>query len=269
MDAPKEALRALLRRVVVRAGMFPTDFTPEPQVRGLIGRLNPVSTEHELIRIGPDGDGGYLLPDDLDGIHACFSPGVGFVSGFELEIAERGMPVFLADRSVEQPATPHSLFSFVPKYIGATSNDEFTTLQDWVGASLSEGAEDLMLQMDVEGFEYETILATPDQLLRRFRIIVVECHALDQLWNHSFFRIASRAFDKLLHTHACVHVHPNNCCGLLDLHDLPIPRVIEFTFLRRDRFETERATATFPHVLDHDNTHNPTLPLPGCWYGHS
>ena len=30
--------------------------------------------------IGGAGDGGYLVPDDLDGIEYCFSPGVNLIS---------------------------------------------------------------------------------------------------------------------------------------------------------------------------------------------
>ena len=58
----------------------------------------------DLVRIGPTDDGGYLLPDVLDGIEACFSPGVGTCSDFELACAERGMQVFLADATVDGPA---------------------------------------------------------------------------------------------------------------------------------------------------------------------
>ena len=31
----------------------------------IIELLRPISTEHQLIRIGGSGDGGYLIPDDL------------------------------------------------------------------------------------------------------------------------------------------------------------------------------------------------------------
>src|SRR5262245_53497979 len=52
-------------------------------VRRLIKRLHPVTTDKKLIRIGEEGDGGYLVPDDLDDVVACFSPGVGAVASFE------------------------------------------------------------------------------------------------------------------------------------------------------------------------------------------
>ncbi len=65
-----------------------------------------------------------------------------------------------------------------------------------------QGAE-LLLQIDTEGYEYETFLGMSDELARRFRIIAAEFHDLDQLWNRPFFRLASRAFDKILQTHSC------------------------------------------------------------------
>ena len=41
-------------------------------VRALLARLYPLATEHSLIRLGCNGDGGYRIPNDLDRIAACF-----------------------------------------------------------------------------------------------------------------------------------------------------------------------------------------------------
>ena len=46
-------------------------------------KRGPVKTEHELIRIGGSKDGGYLVPNDLSGIQACFSPGVSDLADFK------------------------------------------------------------------------------------------------------------------------------------------------------------------------------------------
>jgi hypothetical protein len=233
----------------------------------LIRDLAPLTTNHPLIRIGPEADGGYLVLDDLDGIHACFSPGVSTVSGFEEVCAERGMQVFLADASVIGPAVHHPSFTFVRKYVGAFADEHFMTLDNWVTVSLpADDHTDLLLQMDIEGYEYETILAASDRLMRRFRHIIVEVHALDQLWNQSFFQIAARAFRKLLRSHTCVHVHPNNCCGSYVWDGIVVPKVAEMTFVRKDRCGATRPATTFPHPLDRDNTDNAPLPLPVCWY---
>ena len=78
--------------------------TPVARLRALIEKLSPVTCGKELIRLGDDGDGGYLLPDDLGGIAACFSPGVGYSSKFEIDVAARGIRVHMADASVDGPA---------------------------------------------------------------------------------------------------------------------------------------------------------------------
>ena len=140
------------------------------------------------------------------------------------------------------------------------------TLDHWVTSSLDECSSDLMLQIDVEGAEYETFLSTSDQLMSRWRIIVAEFHFLHHLWSEPFFRVGSRVFDKILQTHRCVHIHPNNCCGSVSKGAIEIPRVMEFTFQRRDRLHNAKPVRAFPHPLDGDNTSNPSLPLPACWY---
>lgn len=78
---------------------------------------------HPLRRVGPARDGGYLLPDDLEGIVACISPGVDVETGFDLEIAELGIPVFMADASVEGPAIEHANFHFQPMFIDVTETE--------------------------------------------------------------------------------------------------------------------------------------------------
>ena len=176
------------------------------------------------------------------------------------------MNVYLADRSVDRPAALHDRFHFTKKYIGVTSNEDFMTVDEWVEESMPGSQSDLILQMDIEGYEYETFLGMSDRLLRRFRIIVVEVHGLGQLWNLPFFRLASRAFEKVLQSHTCVHIHPNNCCEPLDIGGLSIPSVAEFTFLRSDRMRNPPYATVFPHPLDSDNTDKKPFPLPACWF---
>ncbi len=40
--------------------------------------------------MGGENDGGYLVPDDLEGIEYCFSPGVSNIATFELDCLNRG-----------------------------------------------------------------------------------------------------------------------------------------------------------------------------------
>lgn len=249
-------------------GKFIADKTDPQRVRTLIQSLHPVHGGKPLIRIGSPKDGGYLVPDDLNGIEHCFSPGVACASDLEYECAERGMNVFMADKSVDSPALDHERFHFTKKYIGVTTNDGFMTLDDWVAASVSDPSSELFLQIDIEGFEYEVFLAASDQLMRRFRVIVAEFHRLDHLWDEPFFKLASRAYEKILQTHSCVHAHPNNGRGTVKTRGIETPLNMEFTFLRKDRIKESSYATTFPHPLDCDNVENVApVVLPPCWYG--
>jgi len=262
----KQLLKALAIKALAPGKIFPSTATNADDLQTLIHQLWPMQSAAPLIRLGPAGDGGYLVPDDLDGIEACFSPGVSSVSGFEKDCAERGMKVFMADKSVSQPATEHPLFHFTQKYVGATTSDDFMKMEDWVTTALPNSNADLLLQMDIEGYEYETFLNMPDTLMSRFRIIVAELHWLDQLWSWPFFQLGSRSLTKVLQTHHCVHIHPNNCGILLNKDGVPVPATIEITFLRKDRKVSDQYVTTFPHPLDIDNIPAPSIQLPSNWH---
>lgn len=255
-----------LQRMLSERNHHVVSMTVKEDVLGLINALRPVATDKKMIRLGPKGDGGYLVPDDLRGIDACFSPGVDRISGFEKDCANMGMRVFLADGSVDDAAEYHELFNFTKKNVGITSNEDFMTIDDWVAASLPGSQGDLMLQIDVEGYEYEIFMGMSPDLMKRLRIIVAEFHGLNELWNKPFFQLVSRVFEKVLQTHTCVHIHPNNCCGSVKKKGIEIPLIMEFTFLGNDRVNNVSSAGVFPHPLDCDNTENPTLPLPACWY---
>ena len=248
-------------------GLTLSKITVKDDVLSFINKLRPFKTDKKLIRLGPNGDGGYLIPDDLDGIEACFSPGVGDLSEFENECAKRGMKVFLADNSVNSPAIENSNFHFIKKHIAPLSNKDFITLDDWVSKSLDSEDSDLLLQMDIEGYEYSTILNMSDTLLKRFRIIIIEFHTLNKLWDNEFFKMSSIVFQKLLQHHTCVHIHPNNSCGMTNLRGVEIPKVAEFTFIRNNRIKKSDLETNFPHPLDFDNDINfKKMILPRVWF---
>ncbi len=222
-------------------------------VRDFVELLRPVTTEVELIRIGGEDDGGYLIPNDLHGIIALFSPGVAETASFELEIANRGIKSFLADYSVEKSPSKHENIQFEKKFIGSRNNEQFLTLSDWIRSKDIPKVGDLLLQMDIEGSEYETILSTTSDILRRFRILVIEFHYLDKVSTYFGNKVITETLSKLLTEFEIVHIHPNNCCPPFAIHGMKIHPCIEVTFLRRDRFLNSSPTLRFPHALDRPN----------------
>jgi hypothetical protein len=273
------SLRAKIKRRLVRTAaelalQFQTLMTSKADtarqmdsLRGLISSLRPVATEYELIRLGSDGDGGYLVPDDLTGVATCFSPGVSTTADFEIALAQRNICCFLADYSVAAAPAVSPLIKFEKKFLGDRNDSIHITLSEWVHTNSPSGDNDLILQMDIEGDEYPVLIDTPLEVLGRFRILVIEFHFLDALFSPPGFRLISSIFRKLLPIFTVVHIHPNNYCKPVRHGAMEIPPVMEFTFLRSDRISTPMPARRFPHPLDRaNNRYESDLALPGCWY---
>lgn len=263
---------SLARQILTKVGVFTGKTTRTSDLQRLIHDLRVNAVERDFIRVGPDRDGGYLVPDDLAGIRHCFSPGVSDCSDFELDLAERGIEVFMADRSVDGPAAIHPLFHFEKKFLASLDapEDGLMSLDEWYRLCLGPvtfDSPDAILQMDIEGAEYEVIHSVSETLLQRFRIIIIEFHRLHQLLDRYSFSWMSRVFWKLLKNHSVVHLHPNNGRRTIEYRGLRIPFTMEFTFLRNDRIQPTDRILTFPHPLDRQNVENkPSLALPPCWY---
>jgi hypothetical protein len=218
------------------------------------------------MRVGGDGDGGYLIPDDLNGIEGCFSPGVSDLANFEVDLLALGFPCFLADNSVEDSPIKDLNLYFEKMHLSSVNTATTFTLESWVNKYMSN-AQELILQMDIEGAEYETLLAAPGDILRKFRIIVIEFHYLDHLTERFGSGIIKSTIEKLLADFHVVHIHPNNARKLKQWGKLQIPPTIEVTFIRKDRVGQIHQVKKLPHSLDRDNVmQNETIELPKYWF---
>jgi len=260
------AINKLLKGAASALGYSLTEEADKKEVLALLERMQPQDCSRPLIRIGGERDGGYLVPDDLAGISYCFSPGVNKTADFEHHLAMLNIRSFLADYSVSGPPIQKPEFVFDKRFLGVTDHEPFITLESWKRKYLPDYDGELLLQMDIEGAEYEVILATPLELLQRFRIMVIECHQLDRIFEPFALRLYRACFEKLLSQFMVVHAHPNNCSGSVRHGDLEIPSVIEFTFYNRARITQHAPQRVFPHPLDTDNCAGlPPLDLPRLW----
>lgn len=126
-----------IRSLLLRLGYAYDRVASRDEILNAIRRLKPRDTGYDLIRIGGNADGGYLKPDDLEGVIGCFSPGVSTTADFECMLAERyGIKSYLADYSVEGPPLEHRSFDFEKKYLGTVNDDVYMRLEDWVASKV-------------------------------------------------------------------------------------------------------------------------------------
>jgi hypothetical protein len=235
-----------------------------------IALVRPVTTNHPLIRIGSRHDGGYLVPDDLTGIAACFSPGVSTNVAFELDLAGRGIQSYMVDASIDALPAHNDAFTFDSLWLGATDDagSKRISLDSWVSKYAPDPtAGDLLLQMDIEDAEWATLAAVSRDTLARFRIIVLELHDLTSLASRKGNLYIKSIFQKLREDFDVVHAHPNNYFAPERVKGVSIHPILEITLLRRDRINSSRPTEDFPHPLDSRNlVRRPDVRLRPIWY---
>jgi len=258
-----EDLNAALAAVEHRA----VPLADADELAALVASLRPEAGAHPLIRLGDAHDGGYLVPDDHDGIGSCFSPGVYTFASFEAALAARGVRTFMADASVDGPPFAHPLFDFEKRFLGDATGGDVIRLADWVAAKADAAETEMILQMDIEGAEYPVLLDTPAEVLRRFRILVIEFHRLGAIATAGALPFYCHLFGKLLRDFAVVHIHPNNAADVAEIgNGIVIPEIMEFTFHRRDRHRPTGRRPEYPHPCDAANLPgHPDPALPACW----
>lgn len=240
------------------------------EVELFLSRIRKAYVPVDLVRIGGDSDGGYLTPDIFDTITHCFSPGVDRVARFEAELSKRyQIKSFMADASVDKAPVDDPNFDFDKLYLGNRTEGHVITLSDWMAQKVADTDTGLVLQMDIEGGEYEVLVVETMTTLERFSVMVVEFHGLENLRDTYFLKLFSSVFEKLSGAFSIVHLHPNNCCGFERVCGHDVPRVLEVTFLRTDlvdQFRTDHAVS-LPHPLDRANVPRwRDIEMPAVWW---
>lgn len=220
---------------------------------------------HELIRIGHAHDSGYLLPNILNQIDFNISPGVGDRHDFEEQLMKHSIKSFLIDGTVDYRGP----FPFLKKNINTYDDEKNITLDTFIsGNTCLKESSNLMMQMDIEGDELMSILRISEKKLLQFKILIIEFHSLDSLYNLSFLKIYHSVFVKILKHFDIVHMHPNNWGNAVPYNDIKISSIVEFTFLRKDLMIAKKNIKySLPHILDQKNCeYRADIKLPETFY---
>lgn len=235
-------------------------------VKNFLSKIFIYDCGHKLIRIGNINDSSYLVPNILNKIKFCFSPGVGKSSSFEDDLLKFNIKSFLADGTISKPPTLNH--NFLRKNLSIYNDNKNITLDKWVKSKLGKNiSNNLLLQMDIEGSEIDVLFNTSEKILQKFKILVIEFHHFKFLGIPEFNRLYKIIFNKLLKFFTICHIHPNNCCGLSTYKDYKIPNVMEFTFINNNEVKKKKFIKKIPHDLDLiNNLNKKDIKLPLIFY---
>ena len=262
--------KSMIRQMAFQNHLWIEKLNSKEQLQEFLKQFREHYISCDLVRIGGDGDGGYLIPNIFDKISYCFSPGVSDKANFEKELSERfNIKSFMADASVEKAPLSDSNFDFIPKFLGAHSRSNYITLSNWLSKSNLDNDSNLLLQMDIEGGEYDVLVYEDSKTLASFSVMVIEFHYLQKMFERDFLKMVTAIFEKIYKNFSICHVHPNNYCGIVSLDGIEIPRVIEVTFIRNDLSNnfSNNKPIMLPHPLDSKNIANyEDISMPIEWW---
>ena len=149
----------------------------------ILTELQPVALKNcGLQRFGSANDGGYLMCENLiEPLDAAYSYGVGPNDDWACDMSRRyHVPVHQYDCfDPARPTCAGGTFDFhnecVGDWTGYKDSRFFDTLENQIRKNGDTGRR-LIVKMDIEGAEWSSLLAAPDELLATIPQITMEMH---------------------------------------------------------------------------------------------
>jgi len=247
-------------------GLYLEKHPSREQVLKSLNNLLPYETEYKLIRLGEDGDGGYLIPDDLSGIEYCYSCGVGHVTQFEKQLYEK---YSIKSKMIDPNELPNEIFPhesvYYKKFLDFTESGQSMHINDFIQ---NDSKEDAILKLDIEGDEYQNLISLENNKFEKIRILIIEFHNLRDLRSKFFMKIFNKIFQKLNKYFVVCHLHPNNTSGIKYVRNIPIPDMVEVTLINKKRLNSfSKKYAQIPNPLDkRTSKNNKEIYIDKKWY---
>jgi hypothetical protein len=185
-----------------------------------------------LIRLGSRHDGGYVLLNDFSEATICISLGIGDNVSFDQEISSRVASIIMCDYSIEKLPMEIENGIFRRIRIGTNKLRNDTSLRE-ILEEVPAGTP-IILKMDIEGAEWENLLDATVSDLSRCSQIICEFHGLHDIKSRERFLEVFETFSKLNITHRLVNIHANNWARYDLIGGIPVPEVIECTYILRN-----------------------------------
>lgn len=202
------------------------------------------------VRVGAEHDGGYVMVDDFHG-GIAYSFGINNDVSWDHDMARLGYHLYMYDHTIEQLPYGDEAFHFFKQGItGTDESDLLKRLSTFLVENHHDKMDNMILKMDVEGAEWDVFENISEDVLQKFRQIVVEFHGLC-----NFQRLAryNRILEKINHTHQAVHYHINNYGAVNWFADKPYGDAIEVTFVNETAYRFIDSREILPRKEDAPN----------------
>ena len=214
------------------------------QVKDAVGR--------DYFRAGIRGDSGYVMVNYGLQDAPIYSLGIGWDVSWDRHLAELGGQIYQYDHTIDALPEEHPNFHWFKLGIGSSADTgpEFRTIKQLIEINGHQGRKDLVLKIDIEGYEWPVFAEMDEETLGQFSQIVGEFHNLTNIVDSKNAAKIFSALDKINAQFQLVHVHINNSGAVGNIGGVTLYDMYELTFLRRSDHTFVPSTKFFPIDLD-------------------
>lgn len=177
--------------------------------------LIPKKSSFKKFRCGNKRDGGYIFAETPIKKQNIYGFGVDNDISCEIDLHDHFKGnVYLFDGSCDYNRELPNMFYY----------NKTNVTKDNINSIIEINVPSIV-KMDIEGGEFECLNYMREDFYENIEQFVIEFH-LDETNLNQFFE----AIEKLQKHYKLIHLHGNNCCGLLSIE---IPKILELTFLNK------------------------------------
>lgn len=194
----------------------------------------------QLVRVGKEDDGGYIMIDDFKPGGVAYSFGISDDVSWDMDMSDRGYEIFMYDHTISRLPCEYKGFHFFKKGIAdlLDAPRELDTLEHYLEENGHDDRSGMILKMDVEGAERGFLNLVGRGTLEKFDQIMFELHGL---LSGKYDGVILSALKKLNETHEIYHIHANNHGDVAWIEDEPFPELLELSYVKKGLYRTEEA----------------------------
>jgi FkbM family methyltransferase len=154
---------------------------------------------------GEKKSGCYITLDDFTDIKIAYSIGVSNNIHFDNSLVNRGIDVYMYDHTIQELPNTHSNFHW--EKIGlagkGNTNVQLKTLEELMAKNGHTNNKNMILKIDCEGCEWDSLKDVPEKVFLQFKYILMEFH----LEENGSLELYYNVLKKLSKNHQVIYIH--------------------------------------------------------------
>ena len=201
----------------------------------------------ERILIGRRMDGSYVILDDFKNVRVAYSFGIRREIQFDKNLADRGIDVYMYDHTID--SLPYENDKFHWKKIGITgknkSNNLLKSLEELIIENGHSSEENMILKMDVEHAEWESLKDISFKILNQFKYILIEYHFKNESFANETL-LYYNVIKKIHKTHQVFYLRCHNLYSVVNFGNNRFCKYLEVSYIIKKDYEFTNDPSIYP-----------------------